>query len=101
MRSCEKELSAASLLYNVQGLAVWRYSVIRRPELVLIKDMKMKIYSKAWIYSLSRYNANPLVVSSATAVVHPKISWRTLQRLFHNLDLPFDVHEEPTNVQSL
>jgi len=34
-----------------QGLAMWRYSVGRKPELVLIKDMKMKIYSEAWIYS--------------------------------------------------
>ena len=34
-----------------QGLAMWRYSVLRKPELVPSKDMKMKIYSKAWIYS--------------------------------------------------
>ena len=36
---------------NVQGLATWRYSVLRKPGLVLSKDMKMKIYSIAWLYS--------------------------------------------------
>jgi hypothetical protein len=34
-----------------QGLAMWRYSVLRKPGLVLSEDMKMKIYSKARIYS--------------------------------------------------
>jgi hypothetical protein len=29
----------------------WRYSVLRKPKQMLIKDMKMKIYSIAWIYS--------------------------------------------------
>jgi hypothetical protein len=33
------------------GLAPWRYSVLRKPGLVLIKDMKLKIYSKAGSYS--------------------------------------------------
>jgi hypothetical protein len=32
-------------------LATWRYSVLRKPGLVLIKDMKMKIYSIAGLYS--------------------------------------------------
>jgi len=34
-----------------QGLVMWRYSVLRKPGLVLSKDMKMKIYSIAGLYS--------------------------------------------------
>ena len=30
---------------------MWRYSVLRKPGLMLSKDMKMKIYSIAWLYS--------------------------------------------------
>jgi hypothetical protein len=33
------------------GLATRRYSVLRKPGLKLIKDMKMKIYSIAGLYS--------------------------------------------------
>jgi hypothetical protein len=40
-----------------QGLAMWRYSVLRLPGLLLSKDMKMKIYSIAWLYSLAGYVA--------------------------------------------
>ena len=65
---------------NVQSLAMWRYSVLSQPGLVLIKDMKMSIYSKAgfirkldmspssdiWLrtYSSSRHIAKPHVVCS-------------------------------------
>ena len=63
---------------NGQGLAMWRYSVLRQPEPMLSKDMKMKIYSivgfirqldmslssdmSMSIYSLSRHIAKPHVV---------------------------------------
>jgi hypothetical protein len=40
-----------------QGLAMWRYSVLRKPGLVLIKDMKMKIFSIAGLYSSVGYIA--------------------------------------------
>jgi hypothetical protein len=36
---------------NVQGLATWRYSVLPKPGLMLIKDMKMKIYFIAGLCS--------------------------------------------------
>ncbi len=39
------------MTHNVQGLATRRYSVLRKSGLMLIKDMKMKIYSKAGLYS--------------------------------------------------
>jgi hypothetical protein len=63
---------------NVQGLAMWRYSVLHKPGLVLIKDMKLKYILRLGfirqldmalsseisirIYSLSRHIAKPLVV---------------------------------------
>ena len=40
-----------------QGLAMWRYSVLRKPGLMLSKDMKMKIYSTAGLYSEAGYVA--------------------------------------------
>ena len=59
---------------------MWRYSVLRKPGLMLSKDMKMKIYSIAGLYSsvgyvaeqryidedifVSRHIAKPLVVRS-------------------------------------
>jgi len=46
-----------SMTANGQGLALWRYSVIRHPELLLSKDMKMKIYSIAGFYSSDGYVA--------------------------------------------
>ena len=33
------------------GLALWRYSVLRKPGLKLIKDMKLKMYFIAGLYS--------------------------------------------------
>jgi hypothetical protein len=36
---------------------MWRYSVLRKPGLVLGKDMKMKIYSIAGLYSSAGYVA--------------------------------------------
>ena len=39
------------MTHNGQGLAMWRYSIIRQPELLLSIDMKMKIYFIAGLYS--------------------------------------------------
>jgi len=36
---------------------MWRYSVLRKPGLMLSKDMKMKIYSIAGLYSEAGYVA--------------------------------------------
>jgi len=36
---------------------MWRYSVLRKPGLLLSKDMKMKIYSIAGLYSSAGYDA--------------------------------------------
>jgi hypothetical protein len=38
-------------------LAMWRYSVLRKPGLLLSKDMKMKIYSIAGLCSYVGYVA--------------------------------------------
>ncbi len=50
-------ISWSKIAPNGQGLAVWRYSVLRKPGLMLGKDMKMKIYSTAGLYSLAGYVA--------------------------------------------
>jgi len=54
---CQDDM-ARQITYGVQrnycqrpGLAMWRYSVLRKPGLMLIKDMKMKIYSIDRLYS--------------------------------------------------
>jgi len=43
--------------HNVQGLAMWRYSVLRQPKPLPSKDMKMKIYSIAGLHSSVGYIA--------------------------------------------
>jgi len=42
---------------NGQGLAMWRYSMLRMPGLMLSKDMKMKIYSIVGLYTSTGYVA--------------------------------------------
>ena len=46
-----------ALTHNGDGLAMWQYSVLRQPELLLSKDMKMKIYSITGLYSEVGYIA--------------------------------------------
>ena len=48
-------LASKGTAYNGQGLAMWRYSVLRQPELMLSKDMKMKIYFITRLYSSVEY----------------------------------------------
>jgi hypothetical protein len=46
---CAKNIVMCNAAISVhrQGLAMWRYSVLSKPGLMLSKDMKMKIYSIA------------------------------------------------------
>jgi len=50
---------------------MWRYSVLRKPGLMLSKDMKMKIYSTAWIYSSVEYVAEQRYVDQNIFVKPP------------------------------
>jgi len=59
------------LAANVQGLAMWRYSVLRKPGLMLTKDMKMKIYSIAWICSSVGYVAEQRYIDEDIFVKPP------------------------------
>lgn len=54
-----------------QGLAMWRYSVLRKPGLVLSEDMKMKIYSKARLYSSVGYVAEQCYIDQDILVKPP------------------------------
>jgi len=54
-----------------QGLAMWRYSVLRLPGLLLSKDMKMKIYSKAELYSAVGYIAEQRYIDQYIFVKPP------------------------------
>ena len=58
VQKVKRNMAAIAIIFMVligcslrPGLATWRYSVLRKLGLVLIKDMKMKIYSIAGIYS--------------------------------------------------
>ena len=50
---------------------MWRYSVLRQPELLLSKDMKMKIYSIAGLYSSVRYVAEQRYIDEDIFVKPP------------------------------
>ena len=51
IKTANKFMLVAAIAYTRQDLAMWRYSVLRQHELLLSKDMKMKIYSIARLYS--------------------------------------------------
>jgi hypothetical protein len=59
------------IVSNVQGLATWRYSVLRKLGLVLIKDMKMKIYYEAGLCSSVGYVAEHCYIDEDLFVKPP------------------------------
>ena len=50
---------------------MWRYSVLRKPDMLLIKDNKLKLYSIAGIYSSAGYTAEHCYIDQFIFVKPP------------------------------
>src|SRR5258705_1191807 len=80
-----------------QALAIWRYSMLRQPQLLLSKVNQLMLYSVAGIYSLSP-NLFRLIVSSFctnTGLEQPtttKPASTMISKLFHSFINHFLYH---------